>query len=71
MSKKYKVGDKSKGACSKCKELVDTTLVIKDYLLVESNINVPDLLQGVCDECGTTVSIPHQSMPQIKKALNE
>jgi len=60
-----KEGDKSKGACEKCRKLVITTF--RYAPLKYNNLVIPDILQGFCDECGEPVSIPHQSSYKIKE----
>lgn len=66
--KKYNAGDKSRAICSKC-GLEDTTFQYRDLLLSEQNMMVHNILVGVCDGCGDTVSTPSQSTPQIQEAL--
>lgn len=60
-----KEGDKSKGLCEKCRKLVNTTFSYTAYKY--NNLVIPNILQGFCDECGTAVSIPHQSTFKIKE----
>lgn len=66
----FKVGDKSKGICSKCKELVPTTFEICSAPLQSGRVHVDDVLAAKCDYCDHIVSIPQQSAPRIKEALN-
>ena len=68
---KYKEGEKSKGICKTCRKLVNTTFVSKDFYLEISKKTVSDVMQAVCDECGATVSISHQSLPKIRKVLKD
>lgn len=60
----YKEGDKSKGPCYTCEKLVNTTFRFASYKY--QSVAIPDILQGFCDECGDSVSIPHQSSDKIK-----
>lgn len=64
--KVYFPGDKSKAMCACC-GLVDTTFLYRDVLLKESQRTVKNILVGVCDQCGATVSTPAQSTPAIKE----
>ena len=54
----YKEGETSKAICPECKKLVPTTLRTRDHTLNEMTKAV---LVSVCDECNTTVGIPHSS----------
>lgn len=60
-----KDGDKSKGPCEKCRKLVNTTFLYAP--LKHNGLVIPDILQGFCDECGESVSIPHQSSFKIRE----
>lgn len=59
----YKENDKSKAICEKCRKIVTTTFKYSDF--ERWNIVVPDVLLDFCDECGSLVSIPHQSTYKI------
>ena len=61
----FKDGDKSKGPCEKCRKLVCTTFHYAP--LKYDKLTIPDILQSFCDECGESVSIPHQSSYRIKE----
>ena len=65
----YKENDKSKAICDKCSKVVDTTF--KYEIFKYKNILIEDVLQGFCDECGKSVSIPHQSTYKIKSYREE
>lgn len=60
-----KEGDKSKGPCEKCRKLVNTTF--RYAPLKYNELLIPDILQGFCDECGESISIPHQSSFKIRE----
>lgn len=59
----YKEGDKSKAICEKCSKVVITTFKYADFIVNDNKIS--NILQGFCDECGESVSIPHQSTLKI------
>ena len=60
-----KEGDKSKGPCERCRKLVNTTF--RYAPLKYNGLSIPDILQGFCDECGESSSIPHQSSFKIRE----
>ncbi len=66
----YNVGDKSKAVCDDCENIVSTTF--KQRIVVGEvkgvHYSAQDVLVGVCDCCHKTVSIPQQSVPQIREA---
>ncbi|CAG9409839.1 hypothetical protein [Providencia alcalifaciens] len=64
--KLYIQGDKSKAICQDC-GLVTTTFDYRNLEIKESSKIVKNILVGVCDCCGRTVSTPAQSTPEIKK----
>ncbi len=66
----FRVGEKSKGVCENCKSVVPTTFSICSVQLPSGKGKVPDVLAASCDYCGRVVSIPQQSAPRIKEALN-
>lgn len=65
MIDRFKEGDKSKGPCEKCQKLVSITF--KNAPFKYKEFIIPNILQGFCDECGDSVSIPHQSTFKIKE----
>jgi hypothetical protein len=64
--KLYIQGDKSKAICQDC-GLVTTTFDYRNLEIKETSKIVKNILVGVCDCCGRTVSTPAQSTPEIKK----
>ena len=63
-----KVGDKSQAICPRCDCLVDTTFDLRPVHLEETGTTVENVLVGICDSCGETVTIPPQSTPRLKEA---
>lgn len=61
-------GDRGDGVCRSCRELVDTEYQRRSVYLEESEIEVDDVLVGVCTQCGETATIPAQSTPRLKEA---
>lgn len=58
-------GDKSKHHCGK---VVSTTFMRRDVPFSDGKGSATNILAGVCDGCGQTVSIPAQSTPAIREA---
>ena len=72
----FEPGDKSKAMCPECKKIVSTTMERTPFSFTTISIGgcphtvtVHEGVKGVCDECGTIVSIPHQTTPEIQKAI--
>lgn len=68
--KEYKEGEKSKGICENCKEIVTTTFRY-DTLRYNDKINIPNILIASCDICKAHTSIPHSESIKIKRYLDE
>lgn len=66
----FKENERSKGSCTLCKKVVTTTFKVSRVPLSSGKGYVNDILAGVCDHCGRVVSIPQQSTPRIREALN-
>ena len=64
----YEAGQKTKAICENCKSAVPSTYDYRDMSFDKGTVRVKDLLVQVCDQCGTPVGIPAQSMPAIKHA---
>lgn len=63
--KQVKPLDKGKAICENCEKLVTTTYLYKDVPCNNGNV-VENILMGVCDECNSVVSLPHQEVGKIK-----
>jgi hypothetical protein len=61
-------GDKSKGLCPSCKQLVTTTWNYGRLALPERGITVDGVMLSTCDACGTQVALAQQSASLIKQA---
>lgn len=62
-----KEGDRSVAVCPNCVKQVTTHFAYRDFPLEEPAVVVPNVLVGVCDVCGATASVPHQSTPKIRE----
>jgi hypothetical protein len=69
MKNPYKVGDKSRAICSRCRKIVPTTMRLGEYRIPKKRVVVPNVLLMYCDNCGKLVGIPHQSTPAIRDGL--
>lgn len=67
----WNVGDTSVGICRTCRARVATTFATRPVRMEETGVTVPDVLVDICDRCGTTVSIPQQSVPRLKAAREQ
>lgn len=63
-----KEGNRSEAMCPSCQARVPIQYSYRTVHLDESDIDVKNVLVGVCEECGETVSIPAQSFPRLKEA---
>lgn len=68
----YKYGDRSICVCFKCECVRTTTMLYRDVVDVvgDLQVEVKDILVGVCDTCDEVISIPQQSSDAIQEALN-
>lgn len=62
-----KVGDTSKAVCEHCKSIVSTTYKLRDVPFSDGRGIAKKIMAGVCDQCDSVVSVPHQSVPAIKE----
>lgn len=67
--KVFNVGDKSRAVCEACQTVVATTFELCDLPFSDGSGVANKIMAGVCDQCGTVVSIPAQSTPVIAVAL--
>lgn len=63
----YKVGDKTKAVCYFCDKVVTVTYSIQDVPFKQQLIK--DILAGVCEGCNQVITIPQQSVKDIKVQL--
>jgi hypothetical protein len=62
-------GHKSRAICHYCQRLVDVTFLYRDLKVKDRHKMVRQLLVGVCDQCGESVSIPAQNTPKIREQI--
>jgi hypothetical protein len=64
----WKVGDHGANTCPRCRRIVRTRFELRTVQLARSRLRVPDVLVDVCTECDHMISIPPQSVPQLREA---
>ncbi len=63
----WRAGDTAANHCRRCRTLVRTRFEYRTVQLRRSRLRVPDVLVDVCTQCGHMVSIPPQSVPQLRE----
>lgn len=61
-------GDGGRAICSRCEQRVRIRYEYGTFHLDETGVDVEDVLLGICEGCGGTVTIPAQSTPRLKAA---
>lgn len=64
---RFKEGDRSRAMCPTCRTVCIQTF--KKSTLKVKGISIPDVLMGFCNRCGNYVSLPHQSVEDIKNRV--
>ena len=60
-------GDVSSTTCSVCGKQVRARYETRDIRMSRSAITYSNILVGVCNECDSTISLPRQSIAQIRE----
>jgi hypothetical protein len=68
MERNWRVGDFAANTCRRCRKMVRTRFELRTVQLARSRLCVRDVLVDVCTECDHMVSIPPQSLPQLREA---
>jgi hypothetical protein len=68
MKQVWKPGDYGANNCPRCHAMVRTRFEYRTVRLARSRLCVPDLLVDVCTRCDHMISIPPQSVPQLREA---
>jgi hypothetical protein len=63
----FQAGDVSSSSCRACRKIVSTRYEVRTVLLPGTRLRVPNVLVDVCSECNGMVSIPRQSIPQLRE----
>jgi len=68
MKHAWNAGDYASNTCRRCGKMVRTRFEHRTVRLARSRLCVRDVLVDVCTECDHMVSIPPQSVPQLREA---
>jgi hypothetical protein len=63
----WKEGDTAPGSCPHCKHAVTTRFERRTYYMQRTRLRVPDVLVDVCTECDFVLSVPPQSIAQLRE----
>ncbi len=61
-------GQRRRAICPNCEGIVEIRYEYRTIHLEESDLDVENVLVGVCEACDDVVSIPAQSTPKLKQA---
>ena len=63
----FQAGDVSSSSCRACRKIVRTRYEVRTVNMPGTRLRVPNVLVDVCMECDGMVSIPRQSIPQLRE----
>ena len=63
----FQAGDLSSSSCRACRKIVRTRYEVRTLQLPGTRLRVPNVLVDVCTECDGMVSIPRQSIAQLRE----
>jgi hypothetical protein len=63
----FQAGDQSSSSCRACRKIVRTRYEVRTVHLPGTRLRFPNLLVDVCTECDGMVSIPRQSIAQLRE----
>ena len=64
----WQAGDFATNNCPRCKKIVQSRFEYRTVQLWRSRLQVADVLVDVCTECDHMISIPPQSVEQLREA---
>jgi hypothetical protein len=64
----WNVGDFATNKCPRCRKLVRSRFEHRTVQLSRSRLQVTDVLVDVCTECDHMISVPPQSVEQLREA---
>lgn len=63
----FKAGDLASNDCKRCKKPVRTRFEYRTVQMNRTRLRVPDVLVDVCLECDHMISMPRQSIAQLRE----
>lgn len=60
-------GDVAATTCTVCGKQVHARYETRDIQMSRSRVTFSNILVGVCSECDSTISLPRQSIAQIRE----
>lgn len=63
----FKAGDFASNDCKRCKKPVRTRFEYRTVQMSRTRLRVPDVLVDVCIECDHMISMPRQSIAQLRE----
>jgi hypothetical protein len=67
MSIQWKAGDMGANSCRRCRKIVRTRFEYRTLQPQRSRVRIPDVLVDVCTECDHMISVPRQSVAQLRE----
>ncbi len=64
----WSAGEFATNTCPRCRKIVRSRFEHRTVQLWRSRLSVPDVLVDVCTECDHMISIPPQSVEQLREA---
>lgn len=67
MEAPWKAGDTVSAICPHCGDLVTARYAHRSVLIPRTRLKVPHVLVSVCPTCNAMLSVPRQSMAQLRE----
>ncbi len=68
MKSLWNAGDVVACNCPNCRKVVQSRFELRNIRMPRSRLSVPNVLVDVCNLCDSIISIPSQSIPQLREA---
>ena len=66
MEAPWKVGDTASAHCAQCGDLVTAKYARRSIMMPRTRLRVLDVLVSVCGTCGSLLTLPRQSIAQLR-----
>jgi len=63
----WKAGDTASAHCPQCGDLVTAKYALRSIFLPRTRLKVRDVLVSICGTCDAMLSLPRQSMAQLRE----